>query len=531
MEMPWRMHAAGRPRRCTSRLVAAGAAGVALLLGAGENRAVAGVYKMYSCNVPGKTAGASSASPWRPLLDSENTRYFDRCAAGEGFGLGLDPQQPSMGRGRSAGVELRRPEQGPKSAIGIVGYRTWIDADFSGAFAFIEVGGAFSPPGGSTPDASPWVSPAFATSNPAVYVLLYCASGEDACRFNNTRPMAVRGVESDLYEAALPTGTLDGGTLLAGQAMRGSRTVSFTASDEESGVAKIEFLLGNSVVATEDLQSDPASCPHVDWAACPSQYGGHFSIDTSQLAAGDYVGTLRVTDAAGNRRTIKHAGVITVVKEAASGTTTTVSADRSSRLTAQFASNSRSSYTTSFGHSVRIRGRLTDDGRPVANAALVVTERYDSGVRATTTKVLTGADGKYGYRASGRRPSRRIDVHYPGPVGAPAASASRRLRLLVRAAATLRVGLRGITVAYRGRVIAGPVPRGGKKIYVQGRAKGGVWQRFATRRTDASGAFAGRYRLRVRRPGVRLQFRIEIPRQAGYPYVARLGLPIGRTVR
>ncbi len=488
--------------------------------------ATAGVYKMYSCNVPGRDAPVLSASPWRPLLDG-NLRVFDACRFDGGFGLELDPQLPFMTRGASAGVELRRPEGGPKSAIGIVGYRTWINADFTGATAFIEVGGAFSPPGGSTPDNSPWLSAPFAVTNPAVYVLLYCATGQEACRFANNRPMTVRGIESDLYEAALPTGTFDGGTLLTAQVQRGSRTVSYTAADSESGVAKIEVLLGSAVLATENLDADPQECPHADWAACPSRYSGHFSIDTSGLADGDYVATLRVTDAAGNRRVIKHPEVITVSKTPAA--TSGGSSEQTSTLTAQFASNGRNSYTTSFGRAAGVIGRLTDvDGHPIANASLVVTEALASGGRARIGKTTTDGDGKYSFRASGRAPSRRIEIRY---VGAGSQSVSRTLRLSVRAASTLRIALRGVTVTYRGRVIAQPVPRGGKKVYLQGRAKGGVWQRFAARRTDASGRFAGRYRLLVRRPGVKLQFRVEIPRQTGYPYVANAGLPITRTVR
>ena len=44
------------------------------------------------------------------------------------------------------------------------------------------------------------------------------------------------------------------------------------------------------------------------------------------------------------------------------------------------------------------------------------------------------------------------------------------------------------------------MPRGGKLVIVQGRAKGGSWQTFASRRAGKSGAFKGRYRLKVRAP-------------------------------
>jgi len=495
--------------------------------------AVAGVYKMYSCNVPGRHAPVMTSSPWRALLGG-SIRPFDSCSAGRGFGLAGDPQQPFMARGSSVGFELRSP----KPTIGIVGYRTWMDADFTGATAFVEVGGAFSPPGGSTPDHAPWVSAPFAPTNPAVYVLLYCATGQEVCQFANPTPMVVRGVESDLFESTLPGGSLAGGSLLAGQPQRGSRTVAFSASDDESGVAKIEFLLGTKVVAVEDLDADQATCPHVSWGACPQTHSGDFSVDTSALAEGDYVGTLRVTDAAGNRRAIKHSEIIKISKTAGTAgagagagaaDAPNVASGDPRTLTAQFAANARSTYTTSFGRAARIRGRLMDDkARPIANAAVVIVQRFASGGRRTTT-ATTAADGRYSYTASGRMPSRRIEVSQP--IASASGSAPRKLRLLVRSASTLGITLRGVMVTYKGRVVAQPLPRSGKKVYIQGRARGGVWQRFASRRTDATGRFTGRYRLRVRRPGVRLQFRVEIPSEPGHPYVARTGRPLTRTVR
>lgn len=200
-------------------------------------------------------------------------------------------------------------------------------------------------------------------------------------------------------------------------------------------MAKIEFLLGSTVVGTENLDADPVECPHISWAACPSRYSGQFSIDTSTLSEGDRVGTLRVTDAAGNRKLIRHPDVINVSRTATvAPAAASVSADGSSKLTAQFAANSGSRHTTSFGRVARVRGRLVDaDGRPIANARLAVTEKYDSGTGSRTAEVMTGADGKYSYRPSGRKPSRRIEVRYPGSV---ARSVATKLRLVVKASST-----------------------------------------------------------------------------------------------
>ncbi len=247
----------------------------------------AGVYKLYSCNVPGHPTPIPSAAPWKVQLDGLNTIYFDDCASGGSFGVGLNVRL--MRQHAFARLVLERPPSGPKSAIGIVRYRTWITAELagSGAPAFIDDGGAFAPPGGTTPDESPWTSALFAQSNPAVYVKLQCSAGAPAdCSLSSARPLQARGVEVDLYEAVPPAGAIEGGTLLQGGAPGPTRTLSFTASDAESGVARVEALLGDTVVATQDLEKDSALCAHTDLNACPTRYSGDFGNQPVRDSAG-----------------------------------------------------------------------------------------------------------------------------------------------------------------------------------------------------------------------------------------------------
>lgn len=499
--------------------------------------AQAGTYKMYSCNVPGHAVPLPSIAPWRANLDGLNTRLFNGCLVGGGFGIALEPTQRAMHPGSTAGLVLERPAVGPKAAIGIVGYRTWLTAELagSGAPAFISDGGAFAPPGGRTPDDAPWMSAPLGPSNNVIYVQLYCSTGATSdCIFDSATPLTARGIEVDLYESVLPSGTFDGGTLLSGDLQRGRRSVLFTASDDESGVARIELLLDSAVVASESLETDATTCPHTDLSACMNRSSGSLKVDTSELADGEYTAALRITDAAGNRRLIRYPDSIVIAKSSGSSTSTTSpsSADgQSERLSAQFAANSRSAYTASFGQSVRIRGRLSDSrGRPVANARIVSTEKFDSSSRTLVRETKTGSTGRYSFRVSGRGPSRRIEINYPSGSQSPSEKTSQALRLRVRAASTFHVSLRGIRVSYSGRVLGAPIPRGGKQVFIQGRARGGAWQRFAARWSDASGRFFGTYRLRVRRPGVRLQFRAELPRQTGYPYTPHIGKPVTKTV-
>jgi hypothetical protein len=506
----------------TARLAAAFLSVIILYVLATAPSARADIYKLYSCNVPGRSTPVPSAAPWKANLDGLHTFYYDDCRSGGSFGIGLNIQ--AMRANSAASLALVRPDAGAKSVIGIVRYRTWVTAELSGsgAPAFVDDGASFSPPGGTTPDNVPWVSPLFPPTNPGVYVRLRCTAGD--CSFNSRTPLQARGIEVDLYEDVPPSGVIEGGTLLGAGTRTGRSTLSFSATDQESGVARVEALLGDTVVAGEDLERNGALCPHTDWNACPARYSADFVIDSSTVPPGAYPLALRITDAAGNRRLITAGAPISIGKEEAPVAKT--------RLTASFG-RTRTSYTTDFKRSVRLRGRLTDpSGNPIAHARIAITERpsmTDRGTREAYT--MTDSDGRFSQVISGNGPSRSIELRYFSGVGDAIPSASGRLQLRVRAASTFKLSLHGVIVRYAGRVLTRPLPRGGKKVFIQGRARGDAWRRFAVRRTDKAGRYSGRYRLRVRRPGVKLQFRVELPKQSGYPFARRTGPVVTRVVR
>ena len=470
--------------------------------------AEAGTYKMYACHVPGHPTPVPTIGPWTWRLDNLNTVGFDYCAAGGNFGIGLNPGQRFMRQGTSAWLTLRRPGEGPFSRIGIVRYRTWLIAQLAGvgAPAFIADGGAFGPPGGTTSDGSPWVSPLFPHTNQEIRVQLFCSAGAPTdCFFHSTTPLQARGIEVDLYEETPPSATIVGGGVLSGGQQSGMRTLSYSAADQESGVAVVEALVGDSIVGRHHYEADPASCPHTGFNACQGTRSSDMRIDTSAAPAGRHPLSLRVIDAAGNR---------TVVP----GPTVDIGSQMPGdvQLTARFQGSARRSHTAKFGQKVIVRGRLVDrQKRGIANAEIQVSERFAlPGTREPKTRrVLTRRDGSFVYGASRHAPSRHIRFRYAGRLGGRDAVAARTLALNVRASARLRVSLRGILVRYSGHVVTTPLPRGGKLVHMQGRAKGGVWQTFAKRRTTRRGRFAGSYRLRVHRPGVRLQFRVRIPRE------------------
>ena len=263
----------------------------------------AGAYKMYTCNVPGKPVSNPTVGPWKWELDGLNTYHFDRCATNGTFGIGLNVRE--MRGNATARLALRRPTSGPFSRIGIVRYRTWLIAELSGtgAPAFISHGGAFSPPGGANPDAAPWVSPIYDQANGSAIVQLLCAVGN--CLFASSTPLQARGIEVDLYEEAPPAASIDGGSLLAGGAQGETRSLGYAASDQESGVARVDVILGDTVVAIDDASSDPQSCPRTGFNACRGTRAGELAVNTRRVPNGMHPLRLRVTDAAGNKRIVQ----------------------------------------------------------------------------------------------------------------------------------------------------------------------------------------------------------------------------------
>jgi len=193
-----------------------------------------------------------------------------------------------------------------------------------------------------------------------------------------------------------------------------------------------------------------------------------------------------------------------------------------------------STKTLAYGRSITAEGRLTDPGgRPIRNAIVdVVTTAAVRGARpqAAGQPAVTGADGSFRYSVRARGASRVIAFSYrylrEGDVVATAS-----VRLQIRAGLRLAVRLRGAVARYGGRVIAGSLPRAGKLVLLQGRSAGASWQTFASRRAKSRGRFRGAYRLKVRRPGARLQFRARVVNESGWPYTGTTSRVVTRRVR
>jgi hypothetical protein len=205
-------------------------------------------------------------------------------------------------------------------------------------------------------------------------------------------------------------------------------------------------------------------------------------------------------------------------------------ASRRARLTVAFRDANGALMTVPFGKGAAVAGRLVDEsGRPITGAAIDVTHTpaVRGAVATPRPGITTDADGRFATSLDPRTTSGTVRFAYAYARGEqPAAVGDLDVR--VKAAVRFNVKLRGVVAAYRGQVLSGPVPRG-KLVVLQGRVKGRAWQTFASRRTTVGGRFSGKYRLKIRVPGRKLQFRARVVAENGFPFLANTSRAVTQT--
>jgi len=334
-------------------------------------------------------------------------------------------------------------------------------------------------------------------------------------------PLEVQGFETTLSEDVAPVASVLGGTMLGGEPLVGPRSVRYLAADRESGVERVEIVLGEEVVA---VGGPRARCTYADFTACPVTDESEIVVDTRQVADGRYPMSMRVYDAAGNRQVIQLPAVEVRNVLPAQGSPPGAGAGEKPQITARLVGSTRSTMTVPYGRRVAIRGRLaTASKQALARARVDVLARpARAGAREVAAgSVRTRVDGTFSVPLAHYGPSRTVRLTHSD--GGVVRAASRLLKLNVRAASSFRATLQGTLVRYSGRVRTLPLPERGKRVVLQGRAPGFAWSSFAEIRTDRRGRFSGRYRLPVRRPGVKLQVRVVVPTERGYPYASYRG--------
>ena len=351
----------------------------------------------------------------------------------------------------------------------------------------------------------------------------------------------------DVDDSSAPVGGLAGA---ATDAQTWSRSMHFivNGADVGGGLARavvevdgadaLGVPLSDSRGTCHDIGPDPATPQYAVAQPCPLRIdNGSLDIDTSKLPQGQHVVRVLLEDAAGNRtpifgpvtRTITSSEAIgpgsdPALRGAANGD----GASDLARLSAHWGTRgSRTLLVSRFGRAHVVRGRLrTADGAPIANAAIdMVSKTTAVNARELVKRAgpRTGADGGWRVALPKGVSSRDVSFRYRSHVNDTIAAATASVRLRVRAGLHLAIHPRrarqGQAIHFDGRLLGGPLPRGGKQVVLLARASSGGWVRFNVVRTGGGGRFRTIYRFR--QAGTALyRFRALSLSEAAYPYLA-----------
>jgi hypothetical protein len=294
---------------------------------------------------------------------------------------------------------------------------------------------------------------------------------------------------------------------------------------------------------------------------CLPSLSADVGLDTTKLADGTHHLVVSVTDAAGNAapvldRTVTVANALVGMPVAVGVTTGTnglngangtngangaggasgpngVNASSQATLAAHWKGTSGARLSSAYGRAQSIVGRLTGPGGvPIAGARLdLVATPTSVGARAAAmTSPVTGPDGGFTVRLPGGVSSQTLRVAYRSHLGDTVPVAVRALTLTVAAGVLLSVTPRtatvGRSIVFRGRLLGGSIPRGGKQLVLEARSRGSSWLEFNVIRANARGRFRASYRFRFPGP-VRYQFRAVSEPEADYPFAGGTSNAVG----
>ncbi len=348
-----------------------------------------------------------------------------------------------------------------------------------------------------------------------------------------------------------PNASSVGGDLATALAVTGTADLTFTATDPGAGVYAAEISVDGALVQRTVLNEAGGRCRDVGQTTdglpaflylqpCPASVSADVPLDTTGLGNGTHHLVVRVLDAAGNAapvldRTITVAnplapGLAAGLTGAGNGSAAAgslpngIGASSQAVLKAHWRRNNRSAITSTFTRRETIAGRLTGPaGAPIAGARLELsaTPAFAGAASVRMTGSRTRADGTFSLTLPARLSSRTLRLTYRASSAEAQPAAASTLRLAVQAPLTLSISPRkthqGGTIRFSGRLVAGPVPRGGKSLVLEARSGRGAWIQFHVARTDGHGRYRSSYRFRFPGPAA-YKFRVVCEAEADYPF-------------
>jgi hypothetical protein len=274
---------------------------------------------------------------------------------------------------------------------------------------------------------------------------------------------------------------------------------------------------------------------------CLASVSADVGFDTTKVSDGAHHLVVSVIDAAGNAAPVLDRTVTITNRRAAAaqgsasgangngangqaGQPNGVVASNQAILAVQWNSTRSERLTSSYGRTKTVVGRLTaPSGAPIAGAQidLVAAPSYTGAKPVTMTSPRTASDGTFSVRLPGGTRSETLHFAYRSRIGDVLPVATRTLTLSVRAGIALSISPHlasvGRTIFFRGRLLGGAIPRGGKQLVLEARSSSSSWLEFNVIRANARGLYRASYRFKFPGP-IRYQFRVVSEPEADYPF-------------
>lgn len=349
------------------------------------------------------------------------------------------------------------------------------------------------------------------------------------------------GGEISLHSPHDPQASNVSGALATENPLRGTQSITFSATDEGPGLAYVKVLVDGAVAQSQIMDTNDGHCIPVPghdaytWAyqvPCKTSLGGRtYSLNTDALPNGLHHVQVIVEDAAGNQSEVLNRTV--AIENPGVGSLGALPGPGSSLLLAGAPNGSNATadarlrlgvpgrISRSYSRrALRIPGRLMNaSGQPIAGATLDVLQQVAGTSRSETiARARTTANGSF-VASVPAGPSRLIEVAYRAATGEAGYAAEAKVQESVHAGVRLSIsptitGSQG-TIVLSGKV-DGPIPRQGAIVNLLVHYRG-RWEPFRTPRTNRHGRFRVLYQFEG---GIgRFPFRAEVPGgQEGFPF-------------
>jgi hypothetical protein len=327
------------------------------------------------------------------------------------------------------------------------------------------------------------------------------------------------------------------GELTSAPVIRGQSDVAFDATDAGSGVYEAVFSVDGLTVQRTVIDGNGGRCRDVGETSdgapaflyvqpCLASASADVPFDSTSVANGAHHLVVDVIDPAGNAAPVldRTVTIANPPPPGVPGPPNGSNASTQATMSVRWSATRRATLLSGYGRSQAVIGRLTGPGgTPIAGAAIDVRAMPASaGAKAVAlSSPHTDSTGRFRVRLRRGASSRTLGFAYRAHVGDALPIVTRTLRLRVRAGVALRVSPHttsvGSTIFFRGRLLGGPVPSGGKQLVLEARSPGSAWIEFKVVHTDAHGRYRSFYSFKFPGPAD-YSFRARSEAESDYPY-------------